>query len=88
MTATGATKFTAEPEYAEVVRPSTVDLSNVQAQQAMAERERYAYELQLAQIKNQPKHTYMHYESGNPSILGAEMASKAMANTFKAPQYG
>ena len=88
ITATGATKFTAEPEYAEVVRPSTVDLSNVQAQQAMAERERYAYELQLAQIKNQPKHTYMHYESGNPSILGAEMASKAMANTFKAPQYG
>jgi len=54
----------------------------------MAERERYAYELQLAQIKNQPKHTYMHYESGNPSILGAEMASKAMATTFKAPQYG
>ena len=88
ITATGATKFTAEPEYAEVVRPSTVDLSNVQAQQAMAERERYAYELQLAQIKNQPKHTYMHYESGNPSILGAEMASKAMATTFKAPQYG
>lgn len=87
-TATGATKFTAEPEYAEVVRPSTTDLSNIQASEAMAERERYAYELQLAQIKNQPKHTYMHYESGNPSILGAEMASKAMANTFKAPQYG
>ena len=86
-TATGATKFTAEPEYAEVVRPSTTDLSNVQAQQAMAERERYAYELQLAQIKNQPKHTYMHYESANPAALGAEMASKTFSN-MKIPQYG
>ena len=64
-TATGATKFTAEPEYNEVVRPSTTDLSNVQASEAMAERERYAYELQLAQIKNKPKHTYMHYDTGN-----------------------
>ena len=87
MTPTGATKFTAEPEYAEVVRPSTTDLSNVQAQQAIAERERYAYELQLAQIKNQPKHTYMHYESANPAALGAEMASKTFSN-MKIPQYG
>ena len=87
MTATGATKFTAEPEYAEVVRPSTTDLSNVQAQQAMAERERYAYELQLAQIKNQPKHTYMHYESANPAVLGSEIAGKTFSN-MKIPQYG
>jgi len=86
-TATGATKFTAEPEYAEVVRPSTTDLSNIQASEAMAERERYAYELQLAQIKNQPKHTYMHYESANPAALGAEMASKTFSN-MKIPQYG
>ena len=86
-TATGATKFTAEPEYAEVVRPSTTDLSNIQASEAIAERERYAYELQLAQIKNQPKHTYMHYESANPAALGAEMASKTFSN-MKIPQYG
>jgi len=87
MTATGATKFTAEPEYAEVVRPSTTDLSNIQASEAMAEREKYAYELQLAQIKNQAKHTYMHYESANPAALGAEMASKTFSN-MKIPQYG
>ena len=86
-TATGATKFTAEPEYAEVVRPSTTDLSNIQASEAMAEREKYAYELQLAQIKNQAKHTYMHYESANPAALGAEMASKTFSN-MKIPQYG
>ena len=35
-TATGATKFTGEPEYAEVVRPSTRDLSNVQVQEALS----------------------------------------------------
>tara|TARA_Y100000592_G_scaffold29255_1_gene46676 strand:+ start:78 stop:917 length:840 start_codon:yes stop_codon:yes gene_type:complete len=86
-TATGATKFTAEPEYAEVVRPSTTDLSNIQASEAMAERERYAYELQLAQIKNQPKHTYMHYESANPAVLGSEIAGKTFSN-MKIPQYG
>ena len=87
-TATGATKFTAEPEYNEVVRPSTTDLSNVQASEAMAERERYAYELQLAQIKNQPKHTYMHYDTGNQAaMMGAEMALKR-GSSLKAPQYG
>tara|TARA_B100000424_G_scaffold20326_1_gene14510 strand:- start:687 stop:1541 length:855 start_codon:yes stop_codon:yes gene_type:complete len=87
-TATGATKFTAEPEYNEVVRPSTTDLSNVQASEAMAERERYAYELQLAQIKNQPKHTYMHYDTGNQAaMMGAEMALKR-GSSLKVPQYG
>jgi len=87
-TATGATKFTAEPEYNEVVRPSTTDLSNVQASEAMAERERYAYELQLAQIKNQPKHTYMHYDTGNQAaMMGAEMALKR-GSSLKTPQYG
>ena len=87
-TATGATKHTAEPEYNEVVRPSTTDLSNVQASEAMAERERYAYELQLAQIKNQPKHTYMHYDTGNQAaMMGAEMALKR-GSSLKTPQYG
>ena len=35
-TPTGATKFTAEPEYNQVVRPSTADLSGVQAREAFS----------------------------------------------------
>ena len=53
-TATGATKFTAEPEYNQVVRPSTADLSGVQAREALSERERYEYRLMLAQMDKQP----------------------------------
>ena len=34
---TGATKHTAEPEFTQVVRPSTTDLSNVQAREALSE---------------------------------------------------
>ena len=40
-TPTGATKFTAEPESAQVVRPSTTDLSGVQAREALSERDKY-----------------------------------------------
>ena len=58
-TATGATKFTAEPEYNEVVRPSTTDLSGVQAREALAEREKYEYRLKMAQIEKMPS-TVMH----------------------------
>jgi len=58
-TATGATKFTEEPEYAEVVRPSTRDLSNVQAQEALSERDKYEYRLKMAQIEKMPS-TVMH----------------------------
>ena len=54
ITATGATKFTGEPEYAEVVRPSTRDLSNVQVQEALSERDKYEYRLKMAQIDKQP----------------------------------
>ena len=53
-TPTGATKFTAEPEYNEVVRPSTTDLSGVQAREALAEREKYEYRLKMAQIEKMP----------------------------------
>ena len=58
-TATGATKFTGEPEYAEVVRPSTRDLSNVQAQEALSERDKYEYRLKMAQIEKMPS-TVIH----------------------------
>ena len=68
-TATGATKFTAEPEYSQVVRPSTQDLSAVQAQEAITEREKYEYRLKLAQIEKMPS-TVMHMnpDSGMQSL--------------------
>ena len=58
-TPTGATKVTAEPEYNEVVRPSTTDLSGVQAREALSEREKYEYRLKMAQIEKMPS-TIMH----------------------------
>ena len=53
-TTTGATKFTAEPESAQIVRPSTTDLSGIQASEALSERERYEYRLKLAQVEKMP----------------------------------
>ena len=53
-TPTGATKFTAEPESAQVVRPSTTYLSGVQAREALSEREKYEYRLKMAQIEKMP----------------------------------
>ena len=53
-TPTGATKFTAEPEYNEIVRQSTKDLSGVQAREALSEREKYEYRLKMAQIEKMP----------------------------------
>lgn len=53
-TPTGATKFTAEPESAQIVRPSTTDLSGIQASEALSERERYEYRLKLAQAEKMP----------------------------------
>jgi len=68
-TPTGATKHTAEPEYSQVVRPSTQDLSSVQAQEAITEREKYEYRLKLAQIEKMPS-TVMHMnpDSGMQSL--------------------
>jgi len=68
-TPTGATKHTAEPEYSQVVRPSTQDLSAVQAQEAITEREKYEYRLKLAQIEKMPS-TVMHMspDSGMQSL--------------------
>ena len=51
---TGATKVPQEPESAQIVRPSTTDLSNVQAKEALSEKERYEYRLMLAQMDKQP----------------------------------
>lgn len=51
---TGATKVPTEPESAQIVRPSTTDLSGVQASEALSERERYEYRLKLAQAEKMP----------------------------------
>ena len=71
-TPTGATVAAQEPESVDIIKPSTKDLSGVQAQQALSEREKYEYQLKIAQIKNQPSHTYMHYQTEpTPLDIGA-----------------
>jgi len=71
-TPTGATIAPQEPESVEIIKPTTRDLSGVQAQQALSEREKYEYQLKIAQIKNQPSHTYMHYQTEpTPLDIGA-----------------
>jgi hypothetical protein len=76
-TPTGATIASQEPESVEVIKPSTRDLSGVQAQEALSEREKYEYQLKIAQIKNQPTHTYMHYQTERPPMdIGAYAQSR------------
>jgi len=71
-TPTGATVGSQEPESIDIIKPTTRDLSGIQAQEALSEREKYAYQLKIAQIKNQPTHTYMHYQTEpTPLDVGA-----------------
>ena len=79
-TPTGATKFTAEPEYNEVVRPSTRDLSGVQAQEALSEREKYEYRLKMAQIEKMPS-TVMHMSPDSNNQTLASLAQSMMRST-------
>ena len=76
-TPTGATKHTMEPEYNEVVRPSTRDLSNVQAQEALSERDKYEYRLKLAQIEKMPS-TVMHMRPDSNNQTLASLAQSMM----------
>ena len=76
-TPTGATKHTTEPEYNEVVRPSTRDLSNVQAQEALSERDKYEYRLKLAQIEKMPS-TVMHMSPDSNNQTLASLAQSMM----------
>jgi len=80
-TPTGATKHTAEPEYSQVVRPSTQDLSSVQAREAITEREKYEYRLKLAQIEKQPS-TVMHMnpDSGMQSLNSLAQSMMSVHN--------
>ena len=76
-TPTGATIASQEPESVDIIKPSTRDLSGVQAQEALSEREKYEYQLKIAQIKNQPTHTYMHYQTERPPMdIGAYAQSR------------
>ena len=76
-TPTGATKHTIEPEYNEVVRPSTRDLSNVQAQEALSERDKYEYRLKMAQIEKMPS-TVMHMSPDSNNQTLASLAQSMM----------
>ena len=76
-TPTGATVAAQEPESVDIIKPSTKDLSGIQAQEALSEREKYEYQLKIAQIKNQPTHTYMHYQTERPPMdIGAYAQSR------------
>ena len=79
-TPTGATKFTAEPEYNQVVRPSTADLSGVQAREALSERERYEYRLMLAQMDKQPSPVMHMSPDSNMQSLNS-LAQSMMRST-------
>jgi hypothetical protein len=71
-TPTGATIASQEPESVDIIKPTTRDLSGIQAQEALSEREKYEYQMKIAQIKNQPTHTYMHYQTEpTPLDVGA-----------------
>ena len=81
-TPTGATIASQEPESVEVIKPSTRDLSGVQAQEALSEREKYEYQLKIAQIKNQPSHTYMHYQTEPTPMNPQQFVSDAFKGAY------
>jgi len=83
-TPTGATVGSQEPESIDIIKPTTRDLSGVQAQEALSEREKYAYQLKIAQIKNQPTHTYMHYQT-EPTPMNPQ---QFVSDTFKGAYSG
>jgi hypothetical protein len=81
-TPTGATVAAQEPESVDIIKPSTKDLSGVQAQQALSEREKYEYQLKIAQIKNQPSHTYMHYQTEPTPMNPQQFVSDAFKGAY------
>jgi len=81
-TPTGATIASQEPEPVEIIKPTTRDLSGIQAQEALSEREKYAYQLKIAQIKNQPTHTYMHYQTEPTPMNPQQFVSDAFKNAY------
>ena len=81
-TPTGATIASQEPESVEIIKPTTRDLSGIQAQEALSEREKYEYQMKVAQIKNQPTHTYMHYQTEPTPMNPQQFVSDAFKNAY------
>ena len=81
-TPTCATVAAQEPESVDIIKPSTKDLSGVQAQQALSERDKYEYQLKIAQIKNQPSHTYMHYKTEPTPMNPHQFVSDAFKGAY------
>ena len=81
-TPTGATIASQEPEPVEIIKPTTRDLSGIQAQEALSEREKYEYQMKVAQIKNQPTHTYMHYQTEPTPMNPQQFVSDAFKNAY------
>ena len=81
-TPTGATIASQEPESVDIIKPSTKDLSGIQAQEALSEREKYEYQLKIAQIKNQPTHTYMHYKTEPTPMNPQQFVSDAFKGAY------
>ena len=81
-TPTGATIASQEPEPVEIIKPTTRDLSGIQAQEALSEREKYEYQMKIAQIKNQPTHTYMHYQTEPTPMNPQQFVSDAFKSAY------
>lgn len=81
-TPTGATIASQEPEPVEIIKPTTRDLSGIQAQEAMSEREKYEYQMKIAQIKNQPSHSYMHYQTEPTPMNPQQFVSDAFKSAY------
>jgi len=81
-TPTGATIASQEPESIDIIKPTTRDLSGIQAQEALSEREKYEYQMKIAQIKNQPTHTYMHYQTEPTPMNPQQFVSDAFKNAY------
>jgi len=81
-TPTGATIASQEPESIDIIKPSTRDLSMVQAQEALSEREKYEYQMKIAQIKNQPTHSYMHYQTEPTPMNPQQFVSDTLKSAY------
>ena len=77
---TGATKVPQEPESAQIVRPSTTDLSSVQAKEALSEKERYEYRLKLAMAEKMPS-PVMHMSPDSAQQSLNSLAQSMMSST-------
>ena len=73
---TGAVPASMEPESAQVIRPSTIQLNAEQMADAEVERMRYQNRIALAQAQNQPSHSYVHQvRDFDPQTAASDMMS-------------